>query len=104
MMHGPANLHQSYVNRFGNKETVLLHDTESFQFHKHIDVQKNPHYYFDYKQQTRHLNDLTAYLKKDKVFGQQAEFPTCHTNRTTNTDPDSAYMFLPAYTGNLKFD
>jgi hypothetical protein len=50
------------------------------------------------------LNDLTAYLKKDKLFGKLEDFPTCHSNRTTTTDPDSAYMFLPAFTGNLMFD
>ena len=65
---GPVNLYESYVNRFGNKETILMHNEKDKVFHKLIEVQKNPHYYFDYKQQTRHLEDLTSYLKKEKVF------------------------------------
>ena len=82
----------------------MTHNEDENIFHKLIEIQNNPHYYFDYKQQARHLEDLTSYLKKEKIFKQEAETPTCHSNRTTTTDPDSAYMFVPAYTGTIKFD
>ena len=43
-------------------------------------------------------------LKNEKSFKFGDEFPTCHSNRSTTNDPDAMYMFLPAYTGTIKFD
>ena len=95
---------ESKTNRFGNVETVLHHDTVNGMVHKSVDVQENGHYYFDYKQQAKHLEEMTTYLKghkdfvhpdteeADRKYGASAK--KCHQRRE-GPKPDSAFNFLP---------
>jgi hypothetical protein len=90
-------------NRFGNFETVKMHDEENGIFEKLIELGGDSnHYYFDYEQQSKHLEDLTKYIKGEKAFKQpgRGNNDTCHSLRNnTAPTPDDAFMFAPAFTG-----
>jgi hypothetical protein len=64
---------------------------------------KGKDYYLDYEQQAKHLEELTSYLKNEKVFNQPRDTPSvCHTHkRNATTDPDAEFVFLPAYVGQI---
>lgn len=91
-------------NRFGNVETVLSTDPDTYVMEKLIELGGDSnHLYFDYEQQSNHLQEMTSFLKGEKDFKQVGDVaPNCHTYRSNFTDPDAQFMFLPAFTGQLK--
>jgi len=91
-------------NRFGNVETIMSTDPETYVLEKLIQLGGDSnHYYFDYEQQTNHLNEMTSFLKGEKEFKQPGDVEqNCHTYRKSSVSPDAQFMFLPAFTGQLK--
>ena len=49
---------------------------------------------------------MTSFYKGEKLFKQPKELRdntnNCHKFRVNDTNPDAQFMFLPAFTGNLK--
>jgi hypothetical protein len=91
------------VNRFGNREALLESNAEEGFSKKLIHLDTSPNLYaVDYKQQAKHLQDLTAILKGEKEFAEIDENKpyTCHSQRTP--EPDSQFALAPVWTGMLK--
>lgn len=80
-------------------------DEDNGIFEKLIELGGNSnHYYFDYEQQAKHLEDMTKYIKGEKAFKQpgKGNDDTCHSLRNqTAPTPDDAFMFAPAFTGQV---
>uniref|UniRef100_A0A7S3IGQ5 Uncharacterized protein n=1 Tax=Strombidium inclinatum TaxID=197538 RepID=A0A7S3IGQ5_9SPIT len=91
-------------NRFGNVEEVIDHDKEAGYFEKIVHLEgSNSQYYFDYRQQAQHLEEMTKFLKGEREFKQPDDVPpTCHSNRTGPPNPDAQFMFFPAFTGQIE--
>ena len=79
----------------------MYHNSEEGRFDKFIQVQENPHFLHDYKQQTAHLEEMTSFLKGEKKFDQPEDAPlTCHTHKT-GPSAKAQFEFLPVWTGKL---
>lgn len=78
-------------NRFGNYEVNIDTNIDDLIFSKDIILGAvNEKYWFDYEQQTMHLQDLTKYFKHEKEFRQPKDVePVCHTHNQVNPDPDA---------------
>jgi hypothetical protein len=75
-------------NRFGAIEKVIRDDSELF--FKEVWLKENNHYYFDYEQQAMHLEEMTRYLKGEKLFKSPKDTDlSCHTWRGGPPNPDA---------------
>ena len=76
---------------FGNYEVNIDSNIDDLIFSKEVILGAvNEKYWFDYEQQTMHLQDLTKYFKHEKEFRQPKDVePVCHTHNQVNPDPDA---------------
>ena len=92
--------------RFGNHQTVVKHDSVAGEFEKIVEMAIEGSYLWDYKQQEKHIKDITSYIKGEKTF-KQSGFQedaniNCQTLNKRGTDnPDAQFAFAPVFTGQL---
>lgn len=90
----------------GHHEEIVSHDAVEETYEKIIHLAED-NYSLDYGKQAQHLQDLTSYLKNEKVFGGALASNdlniTCEaSSRRGDTNPDSQWMFFPIFTGTMK--
>lgn len=78
---------------------------------KNVDIvgrEHGNHIIYDYEQQFEHLDELKQYIKGEKkhvgLLGDNLP-NNCHSHHIKPyfpDNPDASFVFLPAFTGNLK--
>ena len=90
--------------KFGSQQTIVKHDTISNEFEKIIELAIEGSYIWDYKQQEKHIKDITSYLKGEKTFKQSgfkddASINCQSTSKRGTSDPDAQWSWAPVFTG-----
>lgn len=84
---------------------MLEHNLDEGIFKSKINLNLKDSYHVDYRQQEKHLNDLTKILSGEKVFKSDVinDDKFCKNGRQ-NPDPTNQFAFMPMDVGNLNSD
>ena len=82
---------------------MLKHDTLMGEFEKLVELDFHDSYQYDYKQQEKHIKELTKYIKGEREFQQvynpNENFTCKDIGKRGTDDPDAQWSWAPVFTG-----